>query len=450
MGMETKINIAKPELNKLASFRQAIYRCFTRAADALFELLDALLCSPSLPSFPELSCSSVFRRRWPSLYEALQDGKLDREQLLKHCVENLPVTPRPLLVGDHTAWGRPQARTLKDRPFEHQPTPIRGQKPITIGHGYSTLGVVPESAGSWFLPLLHERIPSDTTPSAQAAEQLRRVCPLLDRRPVALYDSEYGSGTFLNHTQNISSDLLLRIRPNRQLRRAPGPYSGHGRPPLHGTVFRLGDPTTWGRPNASWEGEDSALGPVRVECGYALHFEDAPTRPLDWFRVQRRQAQGTRRDPGIVWLGWCSPTRLAIATGWRDYLRRYVIEHGYRFANQSLHWKRPQLSTPEQSQWWATMIPLATWQLYLAHQRVQDQPRPWQKQQPQLTPGRVHQAMGGILAGIGTPAAAPKPRGKSPGWPTGRIRAKRTRYPVIKKTVAKTKKQVPNTMNASP
>lgn len=45
--METKINTAKPELNKLVSFCQAIYRCFTRAADALFELLDALLCSPS-------------------------------------------------------------------------------------------------------------------------------------------------------------------------------------------------------------------------------------------------------------------------------------------------------------------------------------------------------------------------------------------------------------------
>jgi hypothetical protein len=48
--------------------------------------------------------------------------------------------------------------------------------------------------------------------------------------------------------------------------------------------------------------------------------------------------------------------------------------------------------------------------------------------------------MGRVLAGIGTPAAAPKPRGKSPGWPIGRIRSKRTHHPVIKKTVAKAKK----------
>jgi hypothetical protein len=67
--METKINTTKPELNKLISFRQAIYKCFTRAADALFELLDALLCSPGLLSFPELSGAPVFRRQWPSVYE---------------------------------------------------------------------------------------------------------------------------------------------------------------------------------------------------------------------------------------------------------------------------------------------------------------------------------------------------------------------------------------------
>jgi hypothetical protein len=176
-------------------------------------------------------------------------------------------------------------------------------------------------------------------------------------RPVALYDSEYGSGTFLTHTQDIACDLLFRIRPNRTLRRVPGPYSGRGRPSLHGAVFRLSDPTTCGSPNASWEGEDAELGPVRVECWYALHFEDAPKRLLDVFRIQRLNARGTRRDPSVVWLGWCGQAPLEISTGWCDYLRRYVIEHWYRFANQSLRWKLPQLSTPAQGELWAVTLP---------------------------------------------------------------------------------------------
>jgi hypothetical protein len=110
-------------------------------------------------------------------------------------------------------------------------------------------------------------------------------------------------GTFLTHTQDIACDLAHRIRPNRTLRPVPGPYSGRGRPSLHGAVFRLSDPTTWGLPNASWEGEEVELGPVRVECWYALHFEDAPNRPLDVFRIQRLNARGTRRDPSVVGLG---------------------------------------------------------------------------------------------------------------------------------------------------
>jgi hypothetical protein len=67
-------------------------------------------------------------------------------------------------------------------------------------------------------------------------------------------------------------------------------------------------------------------------------------------------------------------------------------------------------------------LPLLTWQLWLARDIVTDNPLPWQKQQPKLSPGRVAQAMGGVLAAIGTPAVVAKPRGKSPGWPTGKDR----------------------------
>jgi hypothetical protein len=131
----TTITPANSQLSKLVAFRQALYRGLTRARDALFELLDAVLTTPQLTSFPALSCAPVFHRQWPSLYEALQDGQLDRPALLELTVTHLPVVERPLLVGDHTAW----ARTLRERTFEHQPTPLKGQKPITIGHGYSTL-----------------------------------------------------------------------------------------------------------------------------------------------------------------------------------------------------------------------------------------------------------------------------------------------------------------------
>lgn len=72
-----------------------------------------------------------------------------------------------------------------------------------------------------------------------------------------------------------------------------------------------------------------------------------------------------------------------------------------------------------------------------------DNPLPWQKPKPQLSPGRVAQAMGEVFAAIGTPAVSPKPRGKSPGWPEGQTRTRRIRYPTVKKSTTKPKKQMP-------
>ncbi len=60
-------------------------------------------------------------------------------------------------------------------------------------------------------------------------------------------------------------------------------------------------------------------------------------------------------------------------------------------------------------------MPLLTWELWLARQVVADKPLPWQKTQTLLTPGRVRQSFGSIIAQIGTPTCAPKPRGKSTG-----------------------------------
>jgi hypothetical protein len=51
-------------LARLGHFRSELHACFTRRADALFELGDALLCAPSVPSLPHLSLEPVCRRGW--------------------------------------------------------------------------------------------------------------------------------------------------------------------------------------------------------------------------------------------------------------------------------------------------------------------------------------------------------------------------------------------------
>jgi hypothetical protein len=72
-------------------------------------------------------------------------------------IEQLNPTEGIILAGDRTAWTRIDAQTLKDRTYEHQKQPMSGAKPVTLGQGYSTIAVIPETAGSWALPLLHQR-----------------------------------------------------------------------------------------------------------------------------------------------------------------------------------------------------------------------------------------------------------------------------------------------------
>jgi len=46
----------------------------------------------------------VFRRKWPSIYEAIQDTRPDRDKLMELYIKQIPVEGRILLAGDHTAW----------------------------------------------------------------------------------------------------------------------------------------------------------------------------------------------------------------------------------------------------------------------------------------------------------------------------------------------------------
>ena len=126
---------------------------------------------------------------------------------------------------------------------------------------------------------------------------------------------------------------------------------------------------------------------------------------------------------------------------WHQYLRRFSLEHWYRFAKQRLHWTMPSLKTPAQSDRWSDLMPLMTWQLWLARDLVTQYRLPWQSATIALSPGRVAQSMFSLLIQIGTPASSPKQRGKSNGRTIGFKCTPRTRYPVAKKTYSKPKKQ---------
>lgn len=431
--------------DKLKQFRWGVYTLLGNGKDALFDLMDAVLVTRSVYSFVELSVSPVFRRQWSSIYEAIEDSLPPRQELMQLYIAQLPQRGQLVLAGDHTAWSRPDAVTLKDRTYEYQAQPMSGAKPVTVGQGYSTIAWIPEETGSWALPLLHERITSFDNPITKAAAQLQLVCQNLPQRPLSLWDAEYGCASFVKQTADVVADKLMRLRSNRVLYGAPPPYTGVGRPRVHGDKFKLNDPTTRWTADQMMEVSHPQVGRLCLRLWSHLHFQQSAKHPMHVIQVERLDDVGQVRNSKPLWLVWVGDSIPSVSSIWHQYLRRFAIDHWYRFLKQRLHWTLPHFSTPEQSECWSDLMPVLSWQLWLARESTQDSPLPWQKFSAHLSPGRVANCFATVLARIGTPATTPKPRGKSPGWTPGRPRARRTHYPIVKKGFTKPKQASKNT-----
>lgn len=120
---------------------------------------------------------------------------------------------------------------------------------------------------------------------------------------------------------------------------------------------------------------------------------------------------------------------------WRAYLRRFDIEHTFRFAKNTLGWTTPSVATPDQADRWTWLTIAAYTQLRLARTHIDDLRLPWERPRPaeQLTPTRARRGFRRLRAHLGTPANPPKPSRAGPGRPKGTKTGPRQRHPAIKK-----------------
>lgn len=434
---------------RLVAYRQALYGCFTRARDALFELCDALGTDPSARSFVELAQAPCFQRRWPSVYEALEDGRMDCAALRTLFVQSAPLPvpgARLVLALDSSPIPRPYARTVADRTLVHVPAAGQllpaGTAPVRPGWAFSTLVVVPDPPSSWTHILDNQRIASDQTATVVGAAQLAAVVPLLPVRPCCLLDGGYGHARWVQATAAVPCDQLVRTAATRVLYRAAPPRTGkRGAPRKDGPRFKGSDPATHGPPTAAWSGTDAHGQAVRVQCWDGLHLKVCRTVPITAVCITRAAATGTKRDPRQTWFWWLGGQPLPpLDEVARLYARRFSEEHGYRFDKQDLLWTAPRLRTPEQMERWTRVVSAVHNALGVARPLVQAQRLPWEDPTRPPSPRQVRRGLARIIGQIGTPARPPRPRGKSPGRAKGAVITPHARQPVLHKR-AKAKKR---------
>ena len=106
---------------------------------------------------------------------------------------------------------------------------------------------------------------------------------------------------------------------------------------------------------------------------------------------------------------------------WQAFLRRFDLEHTFRFFKQVLGWDAPLLRDPAAADRWTWLIIACYAQLRLARALAADLRLPWQQPQPPdtMTPARVRRGFRRVRNTVSTPAAPPKPGKPGPGRPKG-------------------------------
>lgn len=413
---------------KLRHFREELYDDLGLRQDSLFELLDAVLTTPQRSTLVRLSLSSVFRRRWPSTCDALADGSIDvaalRELFVRELPDSATIDDRPLWVIDGTNWPRPAARASADRTWEYRPLPGWPQNGIVPAWAYQWLVAVPDVAGSWVLPLdVQRRGPTAASATQVAVEQIATVRQAQapdTPRPVVTLDSGYDLETLA--TATVDADLLVRLIKSRVIYRTPERRAGRGRPRLHGEPFRLVDEQTHGQPQRSTQLDHPLYGEVTIDVWTDLHVGGAPVAPFSVIRIQVERLPNKKLPPRPLWLAWIGgPLPAELSSLWRWYLRRFTVEHAFRFFKQTLGWTTVRPRHANAADRWTWLIASACWQLWTARSLMREVRLPWEHPRPDglVTPGQVHRHFTGILVRVSTPARAPRKRGKSPGRQSG-------------------------------
>ena len=454
----------------LAAFRGELYRSFATYRDALLELADAVLCKRDrVHMLAELSLEPEHRRGHGALYGAVNCGRVDIARL-RWSLACLPLPAwddgRIRLAVDVSNWLRPDAATSPDRLFCHCYARGKGNAQLIPGWPYSLVAALEPGRTSWTLPLDVIRLgPADDATEVTAA-QVREVIGQLagaghwhdgDPDILVVFDSGYDLTRLAWLLADLPVEIMGRLRSDRVMYfpappRPARPAGTSGRPPRHGAALKLSDPQTWPVPVVTTSTQTTRYGTAQAMAWGRLHQQlasrgswedhDGPLPVIEGtlIRLAVDHLPGNRSpEPLWLWSSRACTSGAEVDRTWQAFLRRFDLEHTFRFLKQVLGWTRPKLRDPAAADRWTWLIIACYAQLYLARDLAADIRLPWQRPCPpgRLTPARVRRGFRNIRQMLPCPASAPKPGKPGPGRPPG----SKNRRPATRHDVGKTVKR---------
>ena len=452
----------EPDRRILEGFRAGWWDCLTRRRDVLFQLGDAVLTGGTrVEDLAGLSLAGVFTRGHGALYDAVNQGRID-DARLKHVLAATPLPRFPgnriVLAIDVSNWLRPGAACAAQRLFCHVYARGKGQAQMIPGWPYSFVVALEPGKHSWVAVLDARRLGPDDDDTQVAATQIRQVIARLTATgafnladpPITLVcDAGYDITRLAWLLDDLPVVLVGRLRCDRVFHQ-PGirHCDQPGRPARHGRRLELANPATLVACDQTRQVDTTRYGHLQVDVFYRAHPRLARRGAWADHDGQLPLIEGTLihvcpdhlpggQDPQPMWL-WASQPEASsdqIDSWWMAYLRRFDIEHTFRFFKQQLGWTAPLLRDPLAADRWTWLIIACYTQLRLARGLAGDIRLPWQPPCPStwLTPARVRRGFPCLYPMLSHPASAPKPTKPGPGRPKGsRNRVKAPIQPVGK------------------
>lgn len=275
---------------------------------------------------------------------------------------------------------------------------------MVAGWAYQWIAQLSLTQDSGTAPLDVRRVHPRESATAVAVAQIQALVARLTKAaaiPLFVFDAGYDPLHRAAALADTPAAIPVRLRRGRCFYGDPPPPTGRGHPRRHGQRFVRDDPQTCPTPTDERVELDEQYGAVRVRAWAGLHAIPGQGRTTPRpVRAPKPVVPGTRilvkvdrvlqKTRALQQLGlwWHGPGTPDLAVAWRAYVRRFDVEHTFRFAKQVLNWTTP----------------------------------------------RVRRAFSRVQAALGTPARPPKPCGRSPGRPKGRRSGTAPRYPALKKT----------------
>jgi Transposase DDE domain. len=261
---------------------------------------------------------------------------------------------------------------------------------------------------------------------------LDRLPTGLSRVPVVCMDGDYSPSWISRQLAGSPVQLLIRVRADAVMLTDPPPRppGARGRPPVHGPRMKLSRQDSWpepsdhrvvaprpdrGRPHeltvTAWHGLHPRPSKRLAEPGHS----PGKAREIVRGSVIRIDSADPAEKP--IWLFWTGPEgSFDLDRLWRAYLRRYCIEHLFRFIKQHLGWTTPRLRTPEQATRWSWLVAAAYAHLLAARDLVTEHRLAWERA-GLMSPLRVKRGFRVLQAELGTPATPGNPPGPAQAAP---------------------------------